>query len=129
MQQSSDNSPRNFRVEIVKMSATYAGTFHDVLSRQYGPLRNATKILARLAGVSPRTSANWMQGLCAPQGEQLFALMAADPIIKAEMMAFLEQRISRAETALQRMQETRENDAARTARYARQPAADDGSHA
>ena len=55
---------------------SYAASVHDVLAREYGPLRNAAKLLARDADVSPRTAENWLQGKCAPRMDECIRLMA-----------------------------------------------------
>ena len=39
---------------------------------------HAAKRLGRAARVSPRTAQNWMSGRCAPRGEELVTLLAAD---------------------------------------------------
>jgi hypothetical protein len=64
---------------------SYAATVHDVLSREYGPLRNAAKILARKADVSCRTAQNWLHGKCAPRGDELIRLMAECSALKEEI--------------------------------------------
>ncbi len=64
---------------------SYAAAVHGVLTREYGPLRNAAKILARAAGVSPRTSQNWLQGLCAPRGDELLKLMVECDALRDEI--------------------------------------------
>lgn len=57
----------------------YAETMAAYFKRKYLPLRYAAKILARDAGVSPRTADNWLQGLNAPSGKALVRLMAKCP--------------------------------------------------
>jgi hypothetical protein len=64
---------------------SYASTVHDVLNREYGPLRNAAKILARKADVSSRTAQNWLHGKCAPRGDELIRLMAECGALKDEI--------------------------------------------
>lgn len=66
------------------MSA-YAETVHRVLREEFAPLKHATKILARMAGTTPRTAENWIAGLCAPQGAHLIRLMAHCDELKAEI--------------------------------------------
>jgi hypothetical protein len=51
----------------------------DMIAERWGPLRSGRKMLARTAGVSPRTAENWLQRKNAPQVEQVFALMQNDP--------------------------------------------------
>lgn len=69
---------------------TYSTLVHGVLVREFGPLRNAAKLLARLAGVSPWTADNWLQGLCAPRGDELLRLMTECKALRNEIMAATE---------------------------------------
>lgn len=66
-------------------SAIYAESVRDALQREYGPLRNAAKVLGKLAGVSHRTAQNWLDGANAPQGAALLNLMAKSAAVDAEM--------------------------------------------
>ena len=77
MCRSSQETARNNRVtDVMAQSVAYPDLVCTVLRARFGMLRGAEKRLARLAGVSPRTVANWLQANCAPQGEQLLTLMA-----------------------------------------------------
>ncbi len=66
-------------------SSIYAESVRDVLQREYGPLRNAAKVLGKMAGVSYRTAQNWLDGANAPQGAALLNLMAKSAAVDAEM--------------------------------------------
>ena len=70
----------------------YAATVHSVLQREYRPLRNATKILARQANVSPKTAQNWIDGVCAPRGDELLSLMASCDALAAEINRLVQER-------------------------------------
>lgn len=114
MQQNSGQN-RNFSGRKIM---DYAGTIHEVLVREYAPLRFAAKILARATGVSVRTSQNWLQGVCAPRGDELISLMAASPTVRAEVMALVESRVARAENGLKRITATRDEWNDRKQRFA-----------
>ncbi len=66
-------------------TSLYAESVTETLRREYGPLKNATKILSSLAGVSPRTAQNWLDGEHAPQGAPLLNLMANSEAVRDEM--------------------------------------------
>lgn len=38
----------------------------DIIQREYAPLKNAAKILARHAGATPRAARNWLERKCCP---------------------------------------------------------------
>ncbi|MEJ0017505.1 MAG: hypothetical protein WDN25_13260 [Acetobacteraceae bacterium] len=57
-------------------AATYTDVVLGVLRREYAPLKNAAKLLARHARTTPRTADNWLAGSHAPNGEKLINLMA-----------------------------------------------------
>ena len=80
MVKTSGHPPRKIR------GMTYSALVHGVLVREYGPLRNAAKILARATGVSPRSAENWLQGLCAPRGDELLRLMKECSALREEIM-------------------------------------------
>jgi hypothetical protein len=63
----------------------YQSAVHQALRREFGPRRNAAKLIARLSGASPRTAENWLAGLCAPQGAALLNLMARCEAVEAEV--------------------------------------------
>jgi hypothetical protein len=69
---------------------TYAAAVHGILTQEFGPLRNAAKLLARKAGVSPRTAQNWLQGLCAPRGDELIRLMQECSALRDEIIRLTE---------------------------------------
>ncbi len=88
MDTNSGDHPRNNRGR----SVSYATTVHTVLVREYAPKRFAAKLLARAAGVSPRTAENWIQGLCAPRGDELIRLMAECDALRVEILRLVEER-------------------------------------
>jgi hypothetical protein len=71
---------------------TYAMAVHAVLLQHYGPLRSAAKLLARATGASPRSAENWLQGLCAPRGDELISLMAECDELRDEIMRLVDLR-------------------------------------
>lgn len=78
MGKNSVHSARNFRVrDAMNAAMTYSDVVHDVIRRNYAPLKHAAKLLARAAGTTPRTAENWLAGSHAPNGEKLLNLMAA----------------------------------------------------
>lgn len=85
MRNSRSNHPHNLQSSEMLTSATYGEAVREVLLREFGPLRNASKLIARLAGTSPRTAENWMAGTCAPQGAALLNLMAQCKAVDVEM--------------------------------------------
>jgi transcriptional regulator with XRE-family HTH domain len=64
----------------------YSSIVHSVLAREYGLLRFGAKLLARAAGVSPRTADNWLQGICAPRGDELLRLMRECAALRDEII-------------------------------------------
>jgi len=74
------------------MTATYTDAITSVLRREYLPLRNAAKTLARHGGTSTRTAENWLAGLHAPSGESLVNLMAECEALTAEVNRLVEER-------------------------------------
>jgi hypothetical protein len=89
MGDSRDNVTRVFPVGnppvVLVTTDLYAESIRDVLKREYGPLRNATKLLGRICGVSHRTAQNWLEGKNAPQGSALLNLMANCEAVDKEM--------------------------------------------
>ncbi len=63
----------------------YQQTVSATLRRVFGPLRNASKIVARKTGSSPRSVENWFAGTCAPRGAELIKLMAECAELRAEV--------------------------------------------
>jgi len=57
------------------MEATYSDIVHTVIQRNYAPLKNAAKLLARAAGATPRCATGWLAGDHAMSGEKLVNLM------------------------------------------------------
>ena len=74
---------------------TVADAFHAWVHGHYGPLRNAAKLLARDANVSPRTAENYLHGRHAPSGDALVTLMARNAELRAEIDRLIEQRKTR----------------------------------
>lgn len=58
------------------MTATFSDVFHNYVEKKYAPLKGAAKLLARDAGVSPRTAESWLYRKASPQGDNLIRLMA-----------------------------------------------------
>ena len=74
-------------------AASYPEIVNGFLRERFGGLRNAEKLLAKAARVSPRTAENWLADQCAPRGEQLLALMAeCDELAERIMQAVRERR-------------------------------------
>lgn len=73
-------------------SVAYPDIVWEVLHERFAPLRNASKVLARMVGVSPRTAENWLTRENAPQGEQLLTLMAECDGLAERIMAEVERR-------------------------------------
>ncbi len=69
----------------------YQRTVSGTLRRVFGPLRNASKIVARMTGSSPRTVENWFAGTCAPRGFELIKLMAECAELRAEVDRLIDQ--------------------------------------
>jgi hypothetical protein len=76
MCKSSGKTRKNWGRLMSVTTETYQDAIHRVLQREFGHRRHAAKLIANLAGVSPRTAENWMQKLCAPQGAALVNLMS-----------------------------------------------------
>ncbi len=68
-------------------AAIYRNAVYGVLSREYGARRNGAKLLAQDADVCTRTARNWMDGVCAPRGEELVRLMRENDRLRAEIFA------------------------------------------
>jgi hypothetical protein len=73
-------------------AATYSDVVINVLRREYGPLKHATKLLARHARTSPRTAENWLAGTHAPNGEKLINLMASCEVLAEEVHRLVAKR-------------------------------------
>ena len=78
-------SRSNFTQKFHCMSGA-ASTYHDAacgyLRHKWGPLRNASKLLARFTGSSPRTTRKWLDGENPPGADAMITLMARDPGFK-----------------------------------------------
>lgn len=80
------------------MTATYGDVVHDVIRRQFAPLKHAAKLLARAAGTTPRTAENWLAGSHAPNGDKLLNLMAeCDELADEIFRVVAERRAARGE--------------------------------
>lgn len=93
MRNNSGHSARNFRVpDMSAITATYGEAVFQVIRREYAPLKNAAKLLARAARTTPRTAENWLAGTHAPNGEKLVNLMAECEPLADEVMRLVEER-------------------------------------
>lgn len=93
MPNNSGHRPRNFSVpEMSAITATYGEAVFQVIRREYAPLKNAAKLLARAARTTPRTAENWLAGTHAPNGEKLVNLMAECPALADEVMRLVAER-------------------------------------
>jgi hypothetical protein len=75
-----------------KMNTTYNDIIGSYLRERFAPLRHATKIIARIGRVSPRTAENWLSGTHAPQGEALLNLIGECDDLGARIMAAAAER-------------------------------------
>lgn len=92
MPHNSGKSHRNFRGQAVLATVTYSDVVLNVLRREYGPLKHATKLLARHARTTPRTAENWLAGTHAPNGEKLLNLMAECTTLADEVNRLVAER-------------------------------------
>lgn len=83
------------------MTATVVETVSGWLNREYGPKRNAAKLIARAAGATPRTAEAWLKGLQAPQAEHLINLMTNDELAE-EVLNLAKERKACAEASVSR---------------------------
>lgn len=67
-------------------SVEIAHRLGEVLRARYGDLRSGAKRLGRLIDADPRAVKNWLQGTNAPQLSHVIELMAADPVVEAEIL-------------------------------------------
>lgn len=72
-------------------ASTYAETVTGVLKRRYGPLKCASKLLARAVGTTPRTVQNWLDGTNAPRGAELIRLMQECDELRDEIFRLVEE--------------------------------------
>ncbi len=61
------------------------------IADRYRPLRNASKILARLTGASPRTTERWLRGEAEPSFPALMELARNDDAFRDHLISILEQ--------------------------------------
>jgi hypothetical protein len=71
------NTDRKF--QRMNAAVTYRDVACEYLRDKWLPLRNASKLLARLSDATPRAVVNWLAGENAPHGDTLITLMARDP--------------------------------------------------
>jgi transcriptional regulator with XRE-family HTH domain len=71
-----------------------SATVNDLISAHYAPLASRRKVLARDAGVSPRTAENWLAKLCEPQACKLKSLADNNPEFRADLIAWLQKGAS-----------------------------------
>ena len=64
----------------------------DWIDAEHGGSRHASKHLARLIGVSPRTTENWLARLNAPRLAHFGELMALYPALEARVHTYVEAR-------------------------------------
>ena len=77
---------------ITQMSdvASYSDVMTSFFERRYAPYRGARKLLARDAGVSPRTAEHWLAGKHLPKAEELLSLMANNNELARDIMRLVE---------------------------------------
>ena len=80
-----------------KHNIRYAEVMHTAIEALYAPMKGAAKILAQACDTHPNTTANWLRKRNAPNGEQLVALMAADPEIETTILDLVRARRRQAE--------------------------------
>lgn len=73
-------------------STAYPELIGGFLRQRFGLLRGAEKMLARMAGASPRTAENWLRLECAPTGEHLLNLMAECDELAGVILAEVQRR-------------------------------------
>ena len=94
MEKSRENSARNFRERVVMNASTYHELVWDVLDRTYAPFKHAEKLLARHARATPKAARNWLDRMCAPNGENLLNLMSECPELASEINRLVAERRS-----------------------------------
>jgi hypothetical protein len=92
MDNSRQNSSRNFRERVDMDAVTYNELVWGVLDRAYAPFKHAEKKLARDARATPKAARNWLDRLCAPNGESLLNLMRECNELRDEIIRRTEQR-------------------------------------
>lgn len=85
--------PRKFRDDAdMPMTASYNDVVLGFIQREFAPLKNAAKMLARAANATPRAAENWLAGMHAPNGEKLVALMVECRGLADEINRLVEER-------------------------------------
>ena len=72
-------------------ASNYPDVFSAWVQRKYAPLKNARKLLARDARVSPRTAENWLQSKHPPKAEELIRLVATNDDLAEEIMRLVKE--------------------------------------
>ena len=90
MRNKMEKTTRKFREMNAALS--YRDATHGYFREKWSPLRNAPKLLARIADATPRTVMNWLTGDNAPNGDTLITLMARDPEFKNLILKLVEDR-------------------------------------
>ena len=84
---------RNFRGSLVSgaLAISLGERFTDAIRREFSPLRNARKILARAAMASERAVDNWLAGTNSPQLDQVILLAASCDALRDELYRLIEE--------------------------------------
>ena len=80
---------------FVAVTLNFTDFFHGWVTGHYGRLRHGAKLLARDAGVSPRTAEGYFQSRHGVNAETLNTLMARNAELRAEIDRLIEQRKTR----------------------------------
>lgn len=76
MRNSRSKNDHNFpRRDMTTIAMSLSSELLDVIQREYAPLKNAAKILARHAGATPRAARNWLARDCCPQLDHVAELI------------------------------------------------------
>jgi len=73
-------------------SAIYIETVSGVLRRKFGEIRHAPKLIAAMAGCTPRSVENWMDGSNGPRGPELLRLCQEIPEMFEEINRLVKDR-------------------------------------
>jgi Meiotically up-regulated gene 113 len=77
---------------------SYNDIICNFIDAKYGGLRNAERLISQDAKSTPKSARNWLQRSCAPNGENLLNLMAANPgLTELLLMAVEKRRYARGE--------------------------------
>lgn len=74
------------------MTAQPADIVRDVLNHEFGRFKFGVQLLARAAGVSPRTAGAWLNGRAAPNLSNLVPLMANCDALATAILSLVEER-------------------------------------